>query len=204
MVHHGCRLWGVTVLVRIVLIAMLLVPVLPRAAEQAPAMKLPSGGMTPDAAAQIPDSRKIEIADQDLKSIRKAVDRVAGRSDEARVEKDVGKLNCLNAQLTQMKGLSKVASQANEALVDAVRKKDSATANTQFARVAIATDKVVRMGGEADVCLGQLAYLVDGQTTVQVEQPEGLPVQDVTQRSPPPPPLVAPPVVRPVHASRYY
>ncbi len=162
------------------------------------------GSMTPDAAAQIADPKKLELAEQGLKTIRKTVDRVAGRSDEARVEKDVGKLNCLNAQLTQMKGLSKVATQANEALVDAVRKKDSATANTQFARVAIATDKVVRMGGEADVCLGQLAYLVDGQTTVQVEQPEGLPGQDVTQRNPPPPPLVAPPVVRPVHASRYY
>ncbi len=124
--------------------------------------------------------------------------------NEARVEKDVGKLNCLNAQLTQMKGLAKVATQANDALVDAVSKKDSATANTQFARVAIATDKVVRMGGEADVCLGQLAYLVDGKTSVQVEQPEGLPGQDVTQRTPPPAPLHAPPVVRPVNASNFY
>ena len=160
--------------------------------------------MTPDAAAQIPDPKKLEPADQGLKTIRKTVDRVAGRSDEARVERDVGKLNCLNAQLTQMKGLAKVATQADEALVDAVRKKDSATANTQFARVAIATDKVVRMGGEADICLGQLAYLVDGQTTVQVEQPEGLPGQDVTLRTPPAPPLLTPPVVRPVKASNYY
>jgi hypothetical protein len=174
------------------------------APRAAPAPPSGLGGMTPDAAAQIPDSKKLELAEQGLKTIRKTVDRVAGRSDEARIEKDVGKLNCLNAQLTQMKGLAKVATQANETLVDAVRKKDSATANTQFARVAIATDKVQRMGGEADVCLGQLAYLVDGQTTVQVEQPEGLPGQDVTQRSPPPPPLVAPPVVRPVNASRYY
>jgi hypothetical protein len=160
--------------------------------------------MSPDAAAQIPDPKKLEIAGQSLRTIRKTVDRVAGRSDEARVEKDVGKLNCLNAQLTQMKGLAKVATQANEALVDAVSKKDSATANTQFARVAIATDKVVRMGGEADVCLGQLAYLVDGTTSVEVEQPEGLPGQDVTRRAAPPPPLVGPPVARPVNASKFY
>ena len=68
----------------------------------------------------------------------------------------------------------------------------------------IATDKVIRMGGEADICLGQFAYLVDGQTSVQVEQPEGLPGQDVTSRAPPPPPLATPPVVRPLAASRYY
>jgi hypothetical protein len=186
--------------------AYLLAPALALAAPAPAAQPHPAAitGMTPDAAAQVPDAKKLEIAEQSLRAIRKTVDRVAGRSDEARVEKDVGKLNCLNAQLTQMKGLAKVASQANEALVDAVAKKDSATANTQFARVAIATDKVQRMGGEADVCLGQLAYLVDGKTSVQVEQPEGLPGQDVTQRAPPPPPLVAPPVVRPVNASNYY
>ncbi len=189
--------------------ASLLAPALALAAPAAPAPAAQPRpailtGMTPDAAAQIPDPKKLEIADQSLRTIRKTVDRVAGRSDEARVEKDVGKLNCLNAQLTQMKGLAKVATQANDALVDAVAKKDSATANTQFSRVAIATDKVVRMGGEADICLGQLAYLVDGKTSVQVEQPEGLPGMDVTQRAPPAPPLVAPPVVRPVNASNYY
>ena len=189
--------------------ALLLAPGLVWAAPAAPPPsaqpKAPGlAGMTPDAAAQIPDAKKLELAEQGLRTIRKTVDRVAGRSDEARIEKDVGKLNCLNAQLTQMKGLSKVAVQANEALVDAVAKKDSATANTQFSRVAIAADKVVRMGGEADVCLGQLAYLVDGKTSVQVEQPEGLPGQDVTQRAPTPPPLVAPPVVRPVNASNFY
>jgi hypothetical protein len=179
----------------------------PKASQAAPAAQpkpLPFAGMTPDAAAQVPDGKKLEIAEQSLKAVRKTVDRVAGHADEARVEKDVSRLNCLNAQLTQMKGLGKVATQANDALVDALAKKDPATANTQFARVVIASDKVVRMGGEADICLGQLAYLVDGQTNVQVEQPEGLPGQDVTVRTPPPPALVTPPIVRPLAASRYY
>jgi hypothetical protein len=203
-------MWGVNVLCRILVAAMLVAPVLSAAAEQAPAgkqapaLKLPSQGMTPDSAAQIPEARKLQIADQNLKAIRKAVDRVAARADEARTEKDVGKLNCLNAQLTQMKGLGKVASQANEAMVDALAKKDQATANTQFARIVIATDKVVKSGAEADVCLGQLAYLVDGQTQVEVEIPGGLPNQDVTNRAPPPAATITPPVVRPRPASEYY
>lgn len=202
------------------LVGLLLVPVLtrgatpadarPRAPAQvttiAPAVPRPVPGvrMTPDAAAQIPDAKKLELADQNVKAIRKAVDRVASRSDDARKERDVGKLNCLNAQLTQMRGLAKVATQANEALVDAIGKKDSATASTQFARVAIAADKVARMGTEADVCLGQLAFLMDGRTSVEIEQPEGLPGRDVTKREPPPKPLATPPVVRPIAASRYY
>jgi hypothetical protein len=197
---------------RLLRCAVLLAPALAWAAQDPPPGKAPTApgapvsivGMTPDAAAQIPDSRKMEIADQSLKTIRKTSDRVAGRSDQARIERDIGKLNCLNAQLTQIKGLARVATQANEALVDAVSKKDAATANTQFARVAIATEKVVRMGGEADICLGQLAFLVDGQTSVQVEQPEGLPGMDVTKRAPPAPPLHAPPIVRPLSASRTY
>ncbi|HVO21946.1 MAG TPA: hypothetical protein VMU15_22050 [Anaeromyxobacter sp.] len=202
---------------RQVAIALLLVPLAawtgsaaaadaPRAAS-APAAQprpLPTAGMTPDAAAQIPDAKKQEMAEESLKAIRKTVDRVAGRAEEARLEKDVSRLNCLNAQLTQMKGLQKVATQAREALVDAVGKRDPATANTQFARVVIASDKVLRMGGEADVCLGQLAYLVDGRTSVQMEQPEGLPSQDVTIREPPPPAAVTPPVVRPPPASKHY
>lgn len=192
---------------RFALSMILLAPALalaaPAAAPAGRAGTAPAVGMTPDAAAQIPDATKLEMADQAVKTIRKTVDRVAGRSDEARAERDVEKLSCLNAQLTPMKGLSKVANQANEALVDAVAKKDGATANTQFSRVMISSEKVGRLGGEADVCLGQLAYLVDGQTSVQVEQPEGLPGQDVTNRSAPASPLVTPPVVRPNPASNF-
>lgn len=204
MVRNCVRSWGDPVLLRILLAAMVIVPAaLSRAADLAPAAKLPSQGMTPDAAAQVPDAKKVQIADQNLKAIRKAVDRVAGRSEEARAEKDVGKLNCLNAQLTQMKGLGKVAAQANEALVDALAKKDRATANTQFARIVIATDKVVKSASEADVCLGQLAFLVDGQTRVQVEEPPG-PTTDVTNRPPPPTATITLPVIRPRPASQYY
>lgn len=164
----------------------------------------PGPRMTPDAAAKIPDGKKLDLAGKGLADIKKNVERVTGRSEQARKEKDVGKLNCLNVQLTQMRALARVAQLADEALVDAVGKGDSATASTQFARVVIAADKVQRMGAEADVCLGQLAYLMDGRTSVDVDQPEGLPSRDVTLRKPPDAPWVAPPIVRPMGASRFY
>lgn len=160
--------------------------------------------MTPDAAAKIPDGKKVEIAAQSIKDIKKNVERVGGRSDQARREKDVGKLNCLNLQLTQMRALARVAQSANEALVDAVGKQDSATASTHFTRVVVAAEKVQRMGGEAEVCLGQLAFLMDGRTSVDVDQPSDLPSRDVTLRKPMAAPFESPPIVRPLSASTYY
>ncbi len=160
--------------------------------------------MTPDAAAKIPDGKKLDVAAQTLKDIKKNVDRVTDRSERARTEKDVGKLNCLNVQLTQMRALARVAQLANEALVDAAGKKDSATAGTQFARIVIAGEKVQRMGAEADICLGQLAFLMDGKTNVDVDQPQGLPSRDVTLRKPMDAPYESPPIVRPLGASRFY
>jgi hypothetical protein len=200
-------------LARCTLLAVLLAPAMgraapgdapPKGAAVAPAPGAPGARMTPDAAAKIPDGKKVEIAAQSVKDIKKNVERVGGRSDQARKDKDVGKLNCLNLQLTQMRALAKVAQAANEALVDAVGKQDSATANTQFTRVVVAADKVQRMGGEAEVCLGQLAFLMDGRTSVDVDQPPDLPSRDVTLRKPMAAPFEAPPIVRPLSASRYY
>ncbi len=174
------------------------------AAPGAPASPPTGARMTPDAASKIPDGKKLDVAGKSLADIKKNVERVADRSERARKEKDVGKLNCLNVQLTQMRALARVAQLADEALLDAVGKGDSATASTQFARVVIAADKVQRMGVEADVCLGQLAYLMDGRTSVEADTPEGLPSQDVTLRKPVEAPWVAPPIVRPLGASKYY
>ena len=52
--------------------------------------------------------------------------------------------------------------------------------------------------------LGQLAFLMDGRTRVDVDQPQGLPSQDVTLRKPVAASFEAPPIVRPLAASRYY
>jgi hypothetical protein len=160
--------------------------------------------MTPDAAGKIPQPKKLELASQALKDIKKQVERVNASAEQARKEKDVGKLNCLNAQLTQMRALARVAQLASEALVDAGGKQDPATANTQFARVIIAGEKVQRMGREADICLGQLAFLLDGRTSVDYEPAKGLPSRDVTLRRPMATQAVAPPIVRPPAASAYY
>jgi hypothetical protein len=127
------------------------------------------------------------------------VDQVSKGAEQARRERDVVKLNCVNEALTQMKALLKVAEQADLALREAISRKDP-SADAEFSRVGIAKVKVENLRRQA-ACVGQLAYLVDERTTVEVEAPD-LPDPGISR--PPPPSLAAVPIVRPPPASQYY
>jgi hypothetical protein len=149
------------------------------------------------------DAEKVEKASEHVVKMKAAMKAVLQRVEDARNEKDVVKLNCVNEKLTQVKGLLKVAEQADVALSEAIARKDDA-ADTEFQKIAMARAKIDGLRGEADQCIGQLAYVVDSETSVEVQQPENLPSLDVTRRQPPPEPVVTPPVVRRPPASRWY
>jgi ribosomal protein L9 len=139
--------------------------------------------------------------------MKAALKQVLGRVEEARNEKDVVKLNCVNEKLTQIKALLRVAEQADIALHEAVSNRDSG-AEAEFSKVAIARAKIDALRGESDQCIGQLAYIVDEKTTVEVQQPSNLPDASAevelfggeARRGGPAFPV--PPVVRPPPASR--
>jgi hypothetical protein len=138
--------------------------------------------------------------------MKTALKGVLTRVEEARNEKDVVKLNCVNEKLTQIKGLLKVAEQSDIALHEAIANKDPA-AESEFSKIGIARTKVDGLRSDAEQCIGQLAYIVDEKTTVEVQQPAGLPARDGdggrrggANSVPPPAP---PPVVRPKPASAY-
>lgn len=149
------------------------------------------------------DAEKVEKAAEHVTRMKASMKAVLQRVEDARNEKDVVKLNCVNEKLTQVKGLLKVAEQADVALNEAVARKDE-SAETEFQKISMARTKIDGLRGEADQCIGQLAYVVDSETTVEVEQPDNLPSLDVTRRQPPPEPVVTPPVVRAPPASRWY
>jgi hypothetical protein len=134
---------------------------------------------------------------------------VVGRIEEAREEKDIVKLNCVNEKLTQMKAFLKVAEQADVALNEALATRD-AGADAEFSKIAIARTKVDGLRAESEQCIGQLSYVVDQKTTVEVMQPSDLPggggedLDAVAARGSRTAPLPAPPVVRPPPASRWY
>jgi hypothetical protein len=149
------------------------------------------------------DAEKVDKASEHVVKMKGAMKGVLKRVEDARNEKDVVKLNCVNEKLTQVKGLLKVAEQADVALSEAIARKDD-SADTEFLKISMARAKIDQLRSEADQCIGQLAYVVDSETTVDVEQPENLPSLDVTRRQPPPEPVVSPPVVRKPPASKWY
>jgi hypothetical protein len=153
------------------------------AAGQAPQGVKPTGLSGPE---------MLDRADRDVVRMKQVLKQVLGRVEEARGEKDIVKLNCVNEKLTQIKGLLKVAEQADISLQEAVARKDEG-ADADFAKVGIARGKVDQLRVEAEECIGQLAYVVDERTQVEVEVPKDLPRSDVTDREPPPPPMVRPP-----------
>ncbi|MGC3996568.1 MAG: hypothetical protein QM767_03155 [Anaeromyxobacter sp.] len=159
--------------------------------------------VSPSTVKQVPDAEKADKSAEHMVRMRKLVDQAQGRVDDARNERDVVKLNCVNENLTQMKALTKVAERAQTAMTEALSRRDP-TADTEYARVVIARSKVEGLRGQVDKCIGQLAYVVDEQTKVEVQAPEGITDRDVTDRSAPTTTAAAPPVVRPPAASAYY
>jgi hypothetical protein len=140
----------------------------PALAQNLPGVSKPVG---------LTDSQKLEKSAENLERMKSALRNVLSRVEEARSEKDVVKLNCVNEKLTQVKGLIKVAEQADIALHEALTSKDPA-ADSEFTKIGIARSKVDALKGDAEQCIGQLAYIVDEKTTVEVQAPQGLPSQD--------------------------
>jgi hypothetical protein len=147
----------------------------PSAAPAAPAPQ-PSAPAAQPRPAGPSDTDKLEAAAASIARMKAALKQVLGRAEQARNEKDVVKLNCVNEKLTQMKSLIKVAEQADIALHESIAAKDTGGA-TEFSKIAIARTKVDGLRADSEQCVGQLAYLVDDKTTIEVVQPSGLPFQ---------------------------
>ncbi len=138
------------------------------------------------------DADKLKRADEAIDRMKELLRQVLSRLEDARNEKDVVRLNCINEKLTQMKALLKVAEQSDVALQEAAARRDEAT-EAEFQKISIAKVKVEQLRADTEECIGQLAFVVDEKTTVEVETPRDLPLYDLTRRSPPPPPVARPP-----------
>jgi hypothetical protein len=120
------------------------------------------------------DTEKLEAAADNIARMKASLKQVLSRAEQARSEKDVVKLNCVNEKLTQIKSLIGVAERADIALHESVAQKDTG-GEAEFSKIAIARTKVDGLRAASDQCIGQLAYNVATQTTVEVEQPGDLP-----------------------------
>jgi hypothetical protein len=171
-------------------------------ASPAVAQVAASAGSPVTKGAALSDAEKLQVASESVEQMRLSVKQTTLRVEDARNEKDVVKLSCVNEKLTQMKGLLKVAEQSSVAFREALNGKDP-MADTEFAKIGIAKSKVDVLGNDAQQCIGQLAYIVDERTTVEVQQPKGLPDLDTSGRYRPNTPPAAPVVARPPAASSF-
>lgn len=123
------------------------------------------------------------------------VDKLAA---QARSEKDIVKLNCVNEKLNQVRGLLKVSETAEADLREANARREDEQSLHAFAKVGIAGKKVSQLRQDAEQCIGQLAFYNDEKTQVDVEIPPGLPSDDPTSA-----PLAASVINRPSPASGF-
>jgi hypothetical protein len=153
-------------------------------------------GLKIESVEQVPDRQKLSEASQVLARLEGILKDVLKSLEEARSEKDVLKLNCVNEKLTQIKGLLRVVQQSDVSLQEAVAKADQESAQHEYAKIAIAKQRAEQLRADAEQCIGQLAY-VDERTVVTVEVPEDLP--DVVTNPPTFTPVaVNPPAISPI------
>jgi len=177
----------------------LLLSVLLHAQNQPPPPQRPPAGpnsltLPEEKASDVPDGQKISRSAGYVSQMRGTLKVVLGKLEEARNTKDVVKLNCVNEKLTQVKGLLRISEQSDVALQEAVAKKDQTSAEHEYTKVSIAQSKVEQLRGEAEQCIGQLAFRTDENLSVEMVVPTDLPNGDptnppaafITTISPPP------------------
>jgi hypothetical protein len=148
-------------------------------------------------ASDVPDAQKISRSAADVAQMRATLKVVLGKLEEARNTKDVVKLNCVNEKLTQVKGLLRISEQSDVGLQEAVAKKDQTAADHEYTKVTIAQSKVEQLRGEAEQCIGALAFRTDENLSVDVVVPADLPGGDPSNPPPPTPASICPPPASP-------
>ncbi len=167
------------------------------AQSEAPAPVKSTSAIDFGQASKLSDAEKIEKATTYLEEMKGVLGAVLDLLRDARQEKDVIKLNCINEKLTSIKGLIRISEQADITLQEAVAKGERDTATHEFHKIAISHQKVKILKTEAEQCVGELAFAV-GKTTVEVEVDKDMvPEQDPTMVDLPETHIIRPPAASP-------
>ena len=116
----------------------------------------------------VPDEEKSVRTKRAVDNMRGALSKVLRYLEEAREQRDVLKLNCVNEKLTAIKGLLRVSEQAYTEMMTALATKDVTVAQHEYEKIMIANGKTDELSAESEVCIGELA-VYSGQTSVTVE-----------------------------------
>lgn len=111
-------------------------------------------------------------ADNALSQMRATLDKGLDEVKTARAEKDSVRLLCVNEPVAAMKGVVRVAENANGDLQEALASKETAEAKRQFKRVKQARQQVDQLLIKAQNCAGSSS--TDSTTSVELEIDENL------------------------------
>jgi len=135
------------------------------------ALALPAGAQekTPAAPARLTDAQRLARGDEALNKVRGAAQRVETFLAQARAEKDVLRLNCLQEQRARSQEIAAAAERAASALREAVALRREG-ADVELAALALAVRQADDVKGEAAGCIGALPYAPDGTRVDQLEK----------------------------------
>jgi hypothetical protein len=153
-------------------------------------------GLGREKSAEVSDSDKIKHSSQALKRMREVMTDVFTKLKEARDSHDVVKAACVNESLTQIKALVRISEQADLSLQEAISTRNTTRAEDEYTKLTIAPGKVEEQRAKSEECMGELAFQTIG-LTVEVEEPKGLPQNDLTHPPSPSPVLTRPPPASP-------
>jgi hypothetical protein len=126
-------------------------------AQQTTANVVAGSGKVLDARwADTPDAKKTEKARDVIDGMRSLVSRVLAHREEARGERDVIKLSCVNEKLTGIKELLRVSEQASLTLEYALARGDAGVAIHEFGKIMVAKTKCDELFAGSESCIGQL------------------------------------------------
>jgi hypothetical protein len=117
---------------------------------------------------------RIAAARATVDSMRAQLITVLKLLEAARVERDMVKLNTIGDKLTALKGLLRVAEQAELNLEEAILKHDDAAAAREEDKLKIASGKVIILVEQAATAVGEIS-VYSGETVVDVVQTERAP-----------------------------
>ncbi len=110
--------------------------------------------------------QKNTLAEKTAAELDGRVKRVVKMIEDASKKKDIILLNCLNDKLLSLRGLHKVAVDAQHGLGEAIARENVDLEEHNFRKVFIARDQGKIVAAEADACVGQVGTSFPGQTQV--------------------------------------
>ena len=117
--------------------------------------------------AEISDEMKLSNSQQYIGRMRKILTQVLKHLEEARHDRDIIKLNCVNDKLTAVKGLLKISEQANINLQEAIVRRDIEVAAYEYDKITIALSKIELQLAESEACVGEAA-VYSGDTQIEL------------------------------------